>query len=77
MAVEPQVIEPIRKSIVHRIDANEVILDLSLAVKELVENSLDAGGTAVEMALKDFGKDWFQVVDNGCGIFPSNFKVKL
>ncbi|MED6155508.1 hypothetical protein PIB30_006016 [Stylosanthes scabra] len=75
MAVEPQVIKPIGKSVVHRICAGQVILDLSSAVKELVENSLDAGATAIEIVLKDFGEDSFQVVDNGSGISPNNFKV--
>ncbi|XVF72607.1 hypothetical protein PTKIN_Ptkin12aG0134300 [Pterospermum kingtungense] len=69
------VIKPINKGVVHRICAGQVILDLSSAVKELVENSLDAGATTVEVALKDYGEEWFQVIDNGCGISPNNFKV--
>ncbi|KAK9733657.1 hypothetical protein RND81_04G082200 [Saponaria officinalis] len=68
-------IKPINKGVVHKICAGQVILDLSSAVKELVENSLDAGATSVEIALKDYGEDWFQVIDNGCGIAPTNFKV--
>ncbi|KAK9945657.1 hypothetical protein M0R45_011160 [Rubus argutus] len=68
-------IKPINKSVVHRICAGQVILDLSAAVKELVENSLDAGATSIEISLKDYGKEWFQVIDNGCGISPNNFKV--
>ncbi|XP_050238999.1 DNA mismatch repair protein PMS1 isoform X2 [Mercurialis annua] len=69
------VIKPINKSAVNRICAGQVILDLSSAVKELVENSLDAGATGIEIALKDYGQESFQVIDNGCGISPSNFKV--
>ncbi|KAM1534389.1 hypothetical protein PS1_008169 [Malus domestica] len=68
-------IKPINKGVVHRICAGQVILDLSAAVKELVENSLDAGATSIEIGLKDYGKEWFQVVDNGCGISPNNFRV--
>lgn len=68
-------IRPINRSAVHRICSGQVILDLSSAVKELVENSLDAGATSVEVALKDYGEEWFQVMDNGCGISPHNFKV--
>ncbi|XP_020236909.1 DNA mismatch repair protein PMS1 [Cajanus cajan] len=75
MVVEAQIIKPISKGIVHRICAGQVILDLSSAVKELVENSLDAGATSIEISLKDFGEQWFQVIDNGCGISPNNFKV--
>ncbi|KAF2298446.1 hypothetical protein GH714_023601 [Hevea brasiliensis] len=51
------------------------ILDLSSSVKELVENSLDAGATSIEIFLKEYGEEWFQVIDNGCGISPNNFKV--
>lgn len=68
-------IRPINKGVVHRICAGQVIKDLSSAVKELVENSLDAGATSIEIALKEYGEEWFQVVDNGCGISPNNFKV--
>lgn len=68
-------IKPINKSAIHRICSGQVILDLPSAVKELVENSLDAGATSIEIALKEFGEESFQVVDNGCGISPHNFKV--
>ncbi|XP_021775367.1 DNA mismatch repair protein PMS1-like isoform X1 [Chenopodium quinoa] len=74
MANSPM-IKPINKSVVHKICAGQVILDLSSAIKELVENSLDAGATSIEIALKDYGEEWFQVIDNGCGISPNNFKV--
>ncbi|CAA3009783.1 DNA mismatch repair PMS1 [Olea europaea subsp. europaea] len=68
-------IKPINKAVVHRICAGQVILDLSSAVKELVENSLDAGATSIEIALKEYGEESFQVIDNGSGISPYNFKV--
>ncbi|CAH2071956.1 unnamed protein product [Thlaspi arvense] len=68
-------IRPINRSVVHRICSGQVILDLSSAIKELVENSLDAGATSIEINLRDYGEDYFQVIDNGCGISPTNFKV--
>ncbi|EPS64298.1 hypothetical protein M569_10482, partial [Genlisea aurea] len=68
-------IRPINKSVVHRISAGQVILDLASAVKELVENSLDARATSIEIALKDYGLDSIQVIDNGSGISPPNFQV--
>lgn len=74
---ESPTIKAISKSVVHRICAGQVILDLPSAVKELVENSLDAGATKIEIALKEYGQEWFQVIDNGCGISPNNFKVFL
>lgn len=73
--VEFPTIRPINKGVVHRICSGQVILDLSSAVKELVENSLDAGATSIEIALKEYGEESFQVIDNGCGISPHNFKV--
>ncbi|XP_055813412.1 DNA mismatch repair protein PMS1 isoform X2 [Solanum dulcamara] len=74
-AASPSIIKPINKGVVHRICAGQVILDLPSAVKELVENSLDAGATSIEVSLKDYGAESFQVIDNGCGISPHNFKV--
>lgn len=68
-------IRAINKGVVHRICAGQVILDLCSAVKELVENSLDAGATSIEISLKDYGAGSFQVSDNGSGISPNNFKV--
>ncbi|XP_047075892.1 DNA mismatch repair protein PMS1-like isoform X2 [Lolium rigidum] len=68
-------IKPISKSVVHRICSGQVIFDLSSAVKELVENSLDAGATTVEVSLKAYGEEWFKVADNGAGISPSNFQA--
>ncbi|VVB07009.1 unnamed protein product [Arabis nemorensis] len=68
-------IRPINRSVVHRICSGQVILDLSSAIKELVENSLDAGATSIEINLRDYGEEHFQVIDNGCGISPTNFKV--
>lgn len=69
------VIKAINKAVVHRICSGQVILDLSSAVKELVENSLDAGATSIEISLKEYGEEHFKVIDNGCGISPSNFQV--
>ncbi|KZV54362.1 hypothetical protein F511_03617 [Dorcoceras hygrometricum] len=75
VASEPPCIRPLNKGVVHRICAGQVILDLSSAVKELVENSLDAGATSIEVALKEYGLESFQVIDNGSGISPKNFRV--
>ncbi|KAF3778664.1 hypothetical protein EJ110_NYTH43022 [Nymphaea thermarum] len=67
-------IRPINKADVHRICSGQVILDLPSAVKELVENSLDAGSTSIDIALNEYGRESFKVADNGCGIPPHNFQ---
>ncbi|KAJ3282829.1 Mismatch repair endonuclease pms2 [Borealophlyctis nickersoniae] len=66
-------IKPIDKTSVHRICSGQVILDLATAVKELVENSLDAGATSVEVRLKEYGAELIEVLDNGSGIAPEDF----
>lgn len=54
-------IKAIDKSSVARICSGQVILDLSTAVKELVENALDAGATTVEVRLKEHGLQLIEV----------------
>ena len=46
---------------------------MGTALKELLENSVDAAATSVEIRLKDFGATSLEVVDNGCGVEPENF----
>lgn len=60
-------IKPIDTASVARICSGQVILDLSTAVKELVENALDAGATTVEVRLKDHG---LQLIEVGSGVIP-------
>ena len=44
-----------------------------VGLKELVENSLDAGAKSIEVRLKNWGADFLEVVDNGLGVLPENF----
>ena len=48
-------ISSLRKDDIHRICSGQVVQDLSSAVKELVENALDAHATTIEIKLKDYG----------------------
>ncbi|KAK3633296.1 ATP-binding mismatch repair protein [Elasticomyces elasticus] len=58
---------------VHQIQSGQVIVDLNSVVKELVENSLDAGATSIEVRFKNQGLDSIEVQDNGKGIPPDDF----
>ncbi|CAI5497776.1 unnamed protein product [Closterium sp. Naga37s-1] len=69
------VIRAIDKAAIHRICSGQVVLDVAGAVKELVENSLDAGATSVEVRLKDLGAELIEVADNGCGVAPPNWQA--
>ncbi|TKA64906.1 hypothetical protein B0A55_10291 [Friedmanniomyces simplex] len=60
---------------VHQIQSGQVIVDLNSVVKELVENSLDAGATAIEVRFKNQGLDSIEVQDNGKGISPDDFET--
>ncbi|KAJ3005063.1 ATP-binding mismatch repair protein [Thoreauomyces humboldtii] len=61
-------IKSIDDATVHRICSGQVILDLATAVKELIENSIDAGATSVELRMRDHGSESVEVIDNGSGI---------
>lgn len=58
-------IERIDSESVHRICSGQVVLDLATAVKELVENALDAAATQIEVRLRNHGADAIEVLDNG------------
>lgn len=50
------------------------MLSLSVALKEVVENALDAGASNIAIKARDYGLDFIEVADNGSGIEPDNFQ---
>lgn len=60
---------------VNRITSGQVITDVRLVIKELVENGLDAGATLIEITVKNHGAEEVVVGDNGHGINPEDFET--
>ncbi|XP_076263026.1 mismatch repair endonuclease PMS2 [Rhynchophorus ferrugineus] len=67
-------IKAIGNETIHKICSGQVILDISIAVKELIENAVDAGATIIDIYLKEYGSELIEVSDNGSGIHESNFQ---
>lgn len=61
-------IKPIDDATVHKICSGQVVLNISIALKELVENSIDADSSIIDIYIKEFGSESIEVIDNGTGI---------
>jgi DNA mismatch repair protein MutL len=62
-------------SVANQIAAGEVIQRPASAVKELLENAVDAGASEIDLVIKDAGKTLIQVTDNGCGMSPTDIRM--
>lgn len=71
------IIQLLSDHIANQIAAGEVIQRPASAVKELLENAIDAGATEIQLVIKDAGKELVQVIDNGKGMSPTDARMSF
>jgi DNA mismatch repair protein MutL len=71
------IIQLLPDSVANQIAAGEVVQRPASAVKELVENAIDAGADKIQLIIKDAGKTLIQVIDNGCGMSLTDARMSF
>src|ERR1700748_1385444 len=71
------IIQLLPDAVANQIAAGEVIQRPASAVKELIENAIDAGADKIQLILKDAGKSLIQVIDNGCGMSMTDARMSF
>lgn len=73
----PDIIKLLPDSVANQIAAGEVIQRPASAVKELLENAIDAGADDIQVVVKDAGRTLVQVIDNGCGMSVTDARMSF
>jgi DNA mismatch repair protein MutL len=73
----PDIIQLLPDSIANQIAAGEVVQRPASAVKELMENSIDAGAKHVTLIIKEAGKTLIQIIDDGAGMSETDARMSL
>jgi DNA mismatch repair protein MutL len=73
----PDIIKLLPDAVANQIAAGEVIQRPSSAVKELMENAVDAGASDIQLIIKDAGRTLIQVIDNGCGMSVTDARMSF
>ncbi|MBS1680298.1 MAG: DNA mismatch repair endonuclease MutL [Bacteroidetes bacterium] len=73
----PDIIQLLPDSIANQIAAGEVVQRPASAVKELMENAIDAGATSIKLIVKEAGKTLLLVIDNGQGMSETDARMSL
>lgn len=73
----PDVIKLLPDSVANQIAAGEVIQRPASVVKELVENSVDAGGKNIRVIIRDSGKTLIQIIDDGSGMSETDARLSF
>lgn len=71
----PDIIKLLPDSVANQIAAGEVVQRPASAVKELLENAIDAGADKIQLIIKDAGKSLILVIDNGCGMSATDARM--
>ncbi|MFZ4261907.1 DNA mismatch repair endonuclease MutL [Sphingobacterium sp. HJSM2_6] len=69
------IIQLLPDSVANQIAAGEVVQRPASAVKELMENAIDAGADHIKLIIKDAGKSLIQIIDNGCGMSVTDARL--
>jgi len=69
------IIQLLPDSVANQIAAGEVVQRPASAVKELIENAIDAGADKIQLIIKDAGKSLIQIIDNGCGMSVTDARM--